>query len=169
MKVIETDRLVLRRLDVGDAAFLFRLLNEPSFLRHIGDRGVRSLDDARNYILKGPVESYQRYGFGLYLAQLKSDGTPIGTCGLVKRATLYDVDLGYAFLPEFWSKGYALEGTAAVLEYARKTLGFKRVVAITSLDNGGSMRVLGKLGFWFERRIALAGDNQELNLFATRL
>jgi ribosomal-protein-alanine N-acetyltransferase len=169
LKVIETQRLVLRQLTIEDAAFLFRLLNEPSFLRYIGDRGVRSLEDARRYILNGPVDSYRRYNFGLFLTELKSDGTPIGMCGLVKRIALTDVDLGFAFLPEFWSQGYAAEAAAAVMEYARDTIGLKRVVAITSLDNAGSMRLLGKLGFRFERRITLVGDDQELNLFAVQL
>lgn len=169
VKMIETQRLVLRQLTTDDAAFLFRLLNEPSFLRYIGDRGVRSLEDARQYILKGPVESYRRYDFGLLLAESKSDGTAIGMCGLVKRISLTDVDLGFAFLPEFWSQGYAVEATAAVMDYAKEAIGLKRVVAITSLKNGGSMRLLGKLGFLFERRIRLVGDEEELNLFAVRL
>lgn len=169
LEAIETQRLVLRQLTPDDAAFLFRLLNEPSFLRYIGDRGVRSLEDARNYILKGPMESYRRYGFGLLLTQLKSDGTAIGMCGLVKRIALTDVDLGFAFLPQFWSQGYAVEAATALLDHAKEEVGLKRLVAITSLDNGGSMRLLGKLGFAFERRITLVGDDQELNLFALRL
>lgn len=169
VNVIETRRLVVRQLTTDDAAFLFRLLNEPSFLRYVGDRGVRSLEDARGYILKGPLESYRRYSFGLFLAQLKSDGTAIGMCGLVKRIALTDVDLGFAFLPEFWSQGYAVEAATAVMDYARDTIGLKRVVAITSLDNAGSMRLLAKLGFGFERRIRLVGDDEELNFFAMQL
>ena len=168
-RVIETQRLVLRQLTADDAAFLFRLLNEPSFLRYIGDRGVRSLEDARKYILKGPVESYRRYGFGLLMTQLKSDGTAIGMCGLVKRISLTDVDLGFAFLPEFWSQGFAVEATTALLDDAKEVVGLKRLVAITSLDNAGSMRLLAKLGFVFERRIRLVGDAEELNLFAVQL
>lgn len=169
VNVIETPRLVLRQFATQDAAFLFRLLNEPSFLRYIGDRGVRSLEDARKYILKGPVDSYRRYNFGLFLTESKSDGTAIGMCGLVKRIALTHVDLGFAFLPEFWSQGYAVEAATAVMDYARDTIGLKRVAAITSLDNAGSMRLLGKLGFMFERRIRLVGDAEELNLFATQL
>jgi RimJ/RimL family protein N-acetyltransferase len=169
VKVTETERLVLRQLTTDDAAFLLRLLNDPSFLRYIGDRGVRSLDDARKYILKGPMESYRHLGFGLFATQLKSDGVAIGLCGLVKRAALTNVDLGFAFLPEFWSQGYAVEAAAAVMGYARETIGLKRVVAITSVGNAGSMRLLGKLGFVFERRIMLAGDAEELNLFGVQL
>lgn len=107
MNVVETDRLALRQLSTGDAPFILELLNEPSFLRFIGDRGVRTLDDAREYISTGPVDSYDRLGFGLYLTALKEDDLPIGICGLVKRKGLDDVDIGYAFLPRFWSKKYA--------------------------------------------------------------
>ena len=103
MQVLETPRLVLRWVTTDDAPFIFELLNEPSFLQYIGDKGVRSLEDARNYILTGPVASYQRFGFGLYLVLLKESGTPIGMCGLLKRDSLPDVDVGYAYRPAFWS------------------------------------------------------------------
>ena len=169
MNVIETQRLVLRHLTVDDAAFTLQLVNEPSFLRFIGDRGVRTLDDAREYLLKGSIASYGRFGFGMYLVQLKPQGTAIGMCGLVRRDSLEDVDVGFAFLPAYWSKGYAAESAAAVVAHARATLGLKRVVAITSLDNTGSINVLKKLGFGFERLITLPGDTVPINLFAATL
>src|SRR5579863_8231406 len=100
MNVIPTERLVLRHLDLNDDAFILELLNEPAFLRFIGDKGVRTLDDARDYISKGPIDSYRRFGFGLYLVSVRSGGTPVGICGLVKRDTLDDVDVGFAFLPQ---------------------------------------------------------------------
>src|SRR6266478_6993681 len=130
LKVLETDRLILRRLSVEDAEFIFRLLNEPSFLRYIGDKGVRTITDARDYILQGPIRSYESFGFGLYLAELKNGGIPIGMCGLLKRETLADVDIGFAFLPRFWSQGYALESALAVKAYGLDILGLKRIVAI---------------------------------------
>src|ERR1700752_686959 len=102
MRILETDRLILRKLSVEDAEFILELLNEPSYLRFIGDKGVRTLDDARDYILEGPVDSYERHGFGLYLAELKESGVPIGICGLLRRESLENVDIGYAFLPAFW-------------------------------------------------------------------
>src|SRR5258708_2407137 len=123
MKVLETDRLRLRWLRADDAEFVLQLLNEPSFLTYIGDIGVRSIEDACNYILTGPVASYEQHGFGLYLVELKENGQPIGISGLVKRATLKDPDIGFAFLPAYWSKGYAGESAAAVLTYAREALG----------------------------------------------
>jgi RimJ/RimL family protein N-acetyltransferase len=164
MKVLETERLVLRRMSVDDAEFELRLLNEPSFLRFIGDRGVRTLEDARAYILKGPVDMYERLGFGLYLAELKEEGVPIGICGLVKRDFLADVDIGFAFLPEFWGQGYASEAASAVMEYAKGALGLKRIVAITNPDNQSSIRLLEKLGFRFDRMIRATADGPEIRL-----
>jgi len=166
MKVLETDRLSLRRLSVEDAEFILDLLNQPSFLRYIGDKGVRTLDDARNYVLNGPMASYERFSFGLYLAELKVTREPIGICGLVKRETLEDVDIGFAFLPQFWQHGYAFESAAAVLAHGRDVLGLDRIVAITSPDNDASVRVLNKLGLRFERMIKLSEDAPEVKLFA---
>src|SRR5437660_1495232 len=142
VNVLETDRLALRRMSMDDATFILQLLNEPSFLRFIGDKGVRTLDDARNYILNGPIASYERFGFGLHLTQLKANDIPIGICGLLKRETLKDVDLGFAFLPQFWRKGYAFESAAAVMAYGRNAFGLKRIVAITSPANEASIKVL---------------------------
>ena len=164
MTVLETPRLVLRHLGRHDAPFILQLLNEAGFLQYIGDKGVRSVADARAYIQKGPLDSYHRHGFGLYLTSLR-DGTPIGICGLVKRDTLPDVDVGFAFLAEYWSKGYASESAGAILEHGRCTLRLGRIVAITSPDNEASMAVLKKIGLRFERRLALAADGPEVNLF----
>jgi RimJ/RimL family protein N-acetyltransferase len=123
--VLETERLILRQLTIDDAEFICEQVNDPSWLRYIGDKGVRHLDDARQYILNGPVESYERNGFGLYLVGLKASGTPMGMCGLVKRATLPEPDIGFAFRPDYWSKGYAFESAAAVMSYAKEKLGPK--------------------------------------------
>ncbi|MCJ7434388.1 MAG: GNAT family N-acetyltransferase [Anaerolineales bacterium] len=166
MNVLETDRLVLRRLSIDDAEFILNLLNQPSFLQFIGDRDVRTLDDARSYILKGPVASYKRFGFGLYLTALKESGVPIGICGLVKRESLENVDIGFAFLPQFWSKGYAFESASAVMEYGKNALGLKRIVGVTSVDNHASIRVLEKLGLKFAKMVRLSADDRELKLFA---
>ena len=164
MRVLETDRLILRRLTAEDAEFILELLNEPSFLRFIGDKGVRTLDEAREYIAKGPADSYERFGFGLYLAELKDAGVPIGISGLVKRDSLEDVDIGFAFLPGFWGHGYALESAAAVMGYAKDTLGLTRLVAVTSPDNHASIKLLEKLGLGFERLVRLSDDGPEISL-----
>lgn len=169
MSVLETERLVLRRATAEDDQFILELLNDPSWLRYIGDRGVRTLDGARDYILKSLVAMYERLGFGLYLVELKGEGLPLGLCGLIKRESLEDVDLGFAFLPEFRGKGYARESALAVMEYARRTFGLGRLAAITSPDNHVSARLLEKLGFHFERMIKLSGDDAEVKLFAAQL
>src|SRR5580698_5337536 len=162
--VIRTARLDLRELDPGDAEFILELLNEPGFIRFIGDKGVRTLADARDYIHHGPKDSYARNGFGLYAACLR-DGTPIGMCGLVKRDGLDDPDVGFAFLSRYWSKGYAVESAGAVLSYAVEVLHLERIVAITSPDNWSSIAVLEKIGFKFERMIRLVDHSPELKLF----
>lgn len=167
MKILETDRLILRHLSEEDAEFILQLLNEPSWLRFIGDKGVRTLEDARAYILKGPVEMYLRHGFGLYLVELKAEGDSIGLCGLIKRESLEDVDIGFAFLPGYWGKGYAYEAASAVMEYGRTLLGLKRIVAITTADNETSAKLLEKLGLRFEGMLKLPDDSEELRLFGT--
>jgi RimJ/RimL family protein N-acetyltransferase len=162
--VIQTPRIDLRELDLGDAGYILELLNEPGFIRFIGDKGVRTLADARDYLRQGPMDSYAHNGFGLYAACLR-DGTPIGMCGLVKREGLDDPDVGFAFLSRYWSKGYAVESAGAVLAYAVESLRLERVVAITSPDNWASIAVLGKIGFKFERMIRLVDHSPELKLF----
>ena len=169
MNILETERLVLRQFSTGDAEFILELLNEPSFIQNIGDRGVRTLADANSYILNGPVASYARNGFGLYLVVLKETNESIGMCGLIKRTGLDDVDIGYAFLPKFWSKGYALESALATKSYAKDVIGLKRVVAITDPANEGSIRVLEKIGLRFERMIKLSEDDIELKLYVAEL
>ena len=165
MIILETERMVLRKLSTDDAEFVLELLNEPSFLRYIGDRGVRNLEDARQYILNRLVASYERNGFGLYLVELKESRVSIGISGLVKRDALPDADIGFAFLPAYWSKGYAVESAAAVMNYARDVLGLNRILAITSPDNDASAKLLGKIGLRFERLIKLSEDAEEVRLF----
>ena len=169
MTVLETERLLLCQLSTEDADFILELLNEPSFIRNIGDRGVRTIDDANSYILNGPVASYAKNGFGLYLVKLKETDESIGMCGLIKRDTLEDVDIGYAFLPRFWSKGYAFESAQAVKEYAKNTIGLNRLVAIVDPENDGSIRVLEKIGLQFEKMVRLSEDDIELKLFGANI
>lgn len=167
MIIIETKRLFLRKVSIEDAGVILALLNEPSFIRNIGDRGVRTLENARDYIINRLIASYEKFGFGMYLVVLKDSGSPTGLCGLVKRDGLDDVDIGYAFLPQFWSKGYATETALAVKEYAKNTIGLKRLVAITDPANEGSIRVLEKIGLEFEKMVKLSEGDIELKLYAT--
>ena len=166
MKIIETERLLLREFTEGDAEFIFELVNEPGWIQNIGDRGVRTLEDARRFISDKLAASYAKFGFGLYLVELKETGASAGMCGLVKRDSLEDVDIGFAFLEKFWSKGYAFESASAVMDYAQNTLGLKRLAAIVSPDNRGSIKVLEKLGMHFERMIKMPDDTEEIKFFA---
>ena len=166
MNVLDTERLGLRWLSAEDAAFMLELVNDPAWLRFIGDRGVRTLEDARDYILNGPVAMYHRVGFGLCLVELKQRRTPIGICGLIERVGLEDIDIGFAFLPAFCGQGYAYESAAAIMSYARDTVGLNRVVAITAPDNQRSIRLLKKLGLSFENMLRLGEDQPEVMLFA---
>ncbi len=169
MTVLETERLILRRFNVDDAEFILKLVNEPSFLRYIGDKKVRNLEDARQYILNGPVASYERNHFGLNLVELRESPTPIGMCGLLKREELSSPDIGFAFLPEFWNKGFAFEAAAAVLQDARERLRLQRVLAIASLDNDASIKLLERLGFRFESVITLPATGEQVKLFEVKL
>jgi RimJ/RimL family protein N-acetyltransferase len=166
LEVAQTDRLLLRWLDVGDSPFILELVNEPSWIRYIGDKGVKTIQDARRYIENGPVEMYQRLGFGLYLVEMKASRVPIGICGLIKREALVDVDLGFAFLPQFWANGYAIESASAVIAYGRRVLGLSRIVAILSADNHRSAKLLEKLGFRFESSVSLQPGGDQLALYA---
>lgn len=167
MNILETERLALRQLNVHDAAFVLDLLNQPSFIKNIGDRGVRSVTDAENYIKERVIESYERLGFGMYAVELKTDGLVIGMCGLVKRDELPDVDIGFAFLPRYWSQGYAMESAAAVKQYSFQSLALQRLVGITNQDNRGSIKVLEKIGLNYEGTIRLEGESEDLFLYAT--
>lgn len=169
MTVLETERLFLRRFTPDDAEFILTLVNEPSFLRYIGDKQVRNLEDARQYILNGPVASYERNDFGLYLVELREPHTPIGMCGLIKREELPDPDIGFAFLPDFWNKGFAFEAAAVVLQDAGDRLRLQRLLAITSQDNDASIKLLQRLGFRFEQEIKLSPDRERVKLFAYRI
>ena len=167
LKVLETERLVLRRLGPDDAAFILQLVNEPAWLRYIDDKGIRTVEDARHYIENGPVAMYQRFGFGLYLIELRESAEPIGICGLIKRESLQEIDLGFALLSAFQGKGFAFEAAAAVMEYGRRAFAIPRLLAITSQDNHVSGRLLEKLGFRFERLAQLEANAAEVKLFAT--
>jgi len=169
MNVVETERLALRRFSPEDAGFVVDLLNDPSFLRYIGDRGVRTGEDAEAYLRKGPLASYGAHGFGLWCVVRKEDGASIGMCGLLKRDALPDPDVGFAFLPAFRGKGYALEAAAAAVEQGEAAFGLERILAITHPGNHASIRLLEKLGFVFREVTRLTPDADEVRLFARDL
>jgi RimJ/RimL family protein N-acetyltransferase len=167
MRVCETSRLIIRQFTIDDASFIFRLLNTAIWLTYIGDRHIRGLNDARNYLVNGPLASYHHYGFGLYLVELKEDHTPVGMTGLIKRKGLEEVDLGFAFLPEYTGQGYAYEAASAVKEYALTTLKLPRVAAITTEKNEHAISLLNKIGLHHEKMVQLPGSDTEFMYFIT--
>jgi RimJ/RimL family protein N-acetyltransferase len=167
--ILETQRLRLSQLSTADAPFIVELLNDEAFLRYIGDRGVRNIDDACRYILTGPVAMYEEHGFGLWKVELRATGEPIGMCGLLKRETLPDVDIGFAFLPQYRSQGYGLEAASAVMDHGRRVIGLRRIVAITSVDNERSASLLARIGFRFERLMEHGDKDEVIRLFAWNL
>lgn len=164
--MVETERLRIRRLSADDCSFILALVNEPSWIRYIGDKRVRTREDALRYLQNGPLAMYERAGFGLCAVELKETGEPIGICGLIKRDTLDDADLGFAFLPAFWRKGYAFEAARAVLSHGADVLGLRRIVAILTSDNDSSKMLLQKLGFRFEDKLRVEPNGQLLDLYA---
>jgi RimJ/RimL family protein N-acetyltransferase len=166
--ILVTQRLVLRRFTVADAPFILVLLNDPAWLEFIGDKGVRTQEDARNYLLHGPIAMYEREGFGLFLVERKRDRLPVGMCGLIRRPSLADVDIGFALLPDHRGQGYAHEAAAAVMAYGHATLGIERIVAITSPANARSAALLEKMGMTLEKTVMLDGHEHEVRLYASR-
>ena len=163
--VAETSRLQLRHLALDDAPFVLQLVNDPSWIQFIGDRGIRTLAQAEAYLQDGPMASYAAHGFGLYLVQRSGDKMKLGMCGLIKRPSLPHVDIGFAFLPQFTGQGYAFEAATAVLHHARHQLKLSPIVAITAPNNHRSIKLLEKLGLHFQKMVLLAEDKPEVMLF----
>ena len=166
MKILDTERLRLRTLDLDDAVFYLALLNTPGFIEFIGDRGIRTVDAAARAIADGPMAMQARLGHSIYLVEDKRSGEPLGMSGLIKRDTLEHVDIGYAFLPEHCGKGYAYEAGKAVVEHARRDIGLERLLAITSPGNAASIGLLQKLGLRLEKTVYLTVDDRGTQLFS---
>jgi len=161
MTVFETERLTLRHFTPDDAPLVLELLNDPLWIRFIGDRKVRTLDEARTYLEK-PIDSYRAHGYGLYHVARRSDLEPIGMCGLVKRDNLPHADIGFAFLERFRGAGYALEAARGTLDHARDALGLERILAVVSPENLRSASLVAKLGFVRERSTAWNGSEKDI-------
>ena len=166
MNIIETNRLILRKFILDDAGFVLELLNSPSWLKYIGDRNVKNLEDAKNYISDKLISSYIKNGFGLYEIILKKDNIPVGMCGLIKRETLENIDLGFALSPVFTGNGYAFEAAFATLNYAKTVLKLERIIAITTTENKNSIKLLEKLKFVFEKMVRFSNEEEDLMLFS---
>lgn len=165
MKILETERLVLRQLTIDDSAFILELVNTPKWLEFIGDKNVKSLEDAKNYILNGPIESYRENGYGLWLVELKELHTRIGLCGLLNREILENIDIGFALLPKYFGNGYGFEMAQATVEYANSNLKMEKLLAIANPNNAISISLLNKLGFNFTKRITMP-EGHSVHLFS---
>lgn len=164
-QTIRTERLIIKELNLSDRDFIFQLLNSPGWLAYIGDRGIHSLEDAENYLSKGPLKSYEDNGFGLYLVQLWEKSNPIGIAGLLQRDYLQYPDLGFAFLPEYEGKGYAFESTNAIVNHSKIFLGLEKLLAIVLPENQRSIRLLEKLGMEDQGIQGFPGQEVPLKLF----
>ena len=160
--ILETERLVLREFNFDDAPFIFKLVNTPSWLKFIGDKNVRTVQDAKNYLETGPIESYKENGFGLSAVVLKDDHCLIGMCGLVNRESLEDIDIGFALLPEYSGLGYGNEIASATVRHAKNVLGLKKIVAITDAKNISSIKLLNRIGLQFEKTVSLSINDSAL-------
>lgn len=163
--ILETERLILREAEAGDAAFVLALLNSPGFIQNIGDRGVRTEDEAAAYIQDRMIAGYLSLGFGMWIVVERASGNAVGMAGLVRRDGLDCPDVGYAFSPDTWGRGYAQEAAAGVMAHAREVMGIGELAAITSPDNHASMAVLKKVGFTFQRMIRLPGADRDSTYF----
>ncbi len=169
MYIQQTERLRLRQMSEDDAELMLGILTDPDFIRYVGDRGVRSIPEAADYIREKVLSSYRQYGFSMYLVELIDGSTSIGICGLVKRPGLDHVDIGFGFLPAWRKHGYAYEAAVGVLAYAASKLSLQQVVAIVSPENKASIGLLEKLGFQFDQMIRMSGDDQDTQLFMLQL
>ncbi|MDO9193764.1 MAG: GNAT family N-acetyltransferase [Undibacterium sp.] len=165
MKILDTERLSLSIISLDDAAFYLELINDPSWIANISDKGIRTLEAARESILSGPVASQHTNGFSLYVVRRQDDNVAMGLCGLIKRDVLKNVDIGYAFLPAYSGQGYALEAAKGVVQYANFAMGLAKLAAITSPSNQRSNHLLQKLGFSLEEVLVLPGEERMTNLY----
>jgi RimJ/RimL family protein N-acetyltransferase len=166
--IAKTNRLTLRELQLADAAFALRLYNEPSFLQHIGDKGVRTLADAEKNLQQGAIASYAQHGYGMWLVE-NQQGQAIGLCGLIKRDFLTETDLGYAYLPQYFGVGYAYEAASAVLAYAAEQTELKTLAAIVSPANLASKALLQKLGFVQHGQVLVPDKNEMVDFYRVQL
>ncbi|MEO6346930.1 MAG: GNAT family N-acetyltransferase [Aquaticitalea sp.] len=167
MIIAQTNRLLIAKMTLKDAPFMLELLNTPNWLKHIGDRKVKTVEEAETYLKNGILKSYKESGFGFYKVLLKAKNNKIiGICGLVKREQFEDVDIGFAMLPEYERQGFGMEASLEIMKFAEQKLKLQRVIAITTQTNSNSIKLLEKLGLTYEKRIKPFDDGKELMLFA---
>ena len=166
MKTIESERLFLRPLTLEDGEFILQLLNTDGFIKYIGDRNVKTIEQAKNYLLNGPLKSYEINGFGLSLVELKTGRTPVGMSGLLKRDYLDHPDIGFAFLPDHTGKGYASEIVKEIIHYGLNRLQMEKILAIVLPENSSSIKLLERAGFRYEKNFISPDSNEDLCLYS---
>ncbi len=167
MRLLTTSRIVLDIATKKDAAFLHTLMNEPSYIKNIGDRNIKTVSDAENFIKEKFLKSYKDNGYGYYIVKIKESQKSIGICGLVNRKELNFIDIGYALLPHFWNNGFAFEATKALYDFALKNFNIKTIVAITDPNNKKSIALIKKLGLTYKKNIRLPDDEIECQLYSS--
>jgi RimJ/RimL family protein N-acetyltransferase len=167
MDIFETERLVIKQATLNDSNFFFRLLNSPNWIEFIGDRGIKTEEDARTYIRNSLIDSYEKRGYGLYKMCLRENEVPIGICGFLKRDYLENVDIGFAVLPEYEGKGYTLEASKSMLEFGKLKLNMDTILAITTKENIKSRSLLQKIGLTEVGKIKPNEKEEELLLYST--
>ena len=165
-KTLETERLLLRPFTPDDSDFILELLNTEGWIKYIGDRNIKTNEQARDYLENGPLKSYQTHGFGLSLVQLKINNKSIGMCGLIKRDYLEHPDIGFAFLPGYTGMGYAYEVVKKTIQYAMNELQKENILAITLPENSSSIKLLKKIGFKYEKNFITNDTHEELSLYS---
>lgn len=163
--ILKTERLNIRHLTSDDTEFILKLLNEPSYIKNIGDKKVRTIEQAQEYLQNGPIKSYRKNGFGLNCVTLKTSNTAIGICGLIKRSEFEFIDVGYAFLSEYWFRGFAKEAMSALFDYTRKNGDYKKIKAIVNPDNIASIKLLQKLNFQFQKKMIFGHEKAVIKLY----
>lgn len=166
---LETERLSLRRLTLDDAELMLAVWNDPSFIRHVGDRGIRTIDAARVALEEGALKFYSDYGYGPFRVALIADDSPVGVCGLFRREGLDEPDIGFSVFPEYWRKGFAYEAASAVVDHAETDLQLQRLIAIVSPENDPSVALIEKLGLQFERMYRLPGEDDDIAVYGMQL
>ena len=169
MKTYETERLILKPTDKEDGEFIFKIMNTPKYYKYIGDRNIRTLEDAENYITQKMMPQYEKMGFGNFTVTLKSDGSKIGFCGIYARPSLETPDIGFAFFEEYEGKGYAYEASSLLKQLAKDEFGLKKLSGITVEYNHSSRKLLEKLGLKFQKKFFMEGDPEELMYYETEL
>ena len=166
---LATERLLMRWLTLDDTDLMLSIWNDPEFVRHVGDRGIRTPEQAVEALTGGPLALYRDFGYGPYRLSLSDSDEPVGICGLFRRDGLDDPDIGFALLPPYCGAGLASEAATAVVAHARDDLGIEILTAIVSPENAASIALIQKLGLSFERGITMPGEDDEISLYSIKL